>query len=118
MTLYSISKYGNIVFSNELAKRYADQGIVSTAVHPGSIETDITQHMNPWAQRTLKFLLYYPIQYGVLMSLWAGTSPKTRDLNGKWLIPWVHVGKMGPSKDPQLREKLWEWIEEQRKGHY
>ncbi|KAG9027506.1 hypothetical protein FRB95_007643 [Tulasnella sp. JGI-2019a] len=64
MTLYSISKYGNIVFSNELAKRYADQGIVSTAVHPGSIETDIAQHMNPWAQRTLKFLLYYPVNMG------------------------------------------------------
>ncbi|KAG8998641.1 hypothetical protein FRB94_006732 [Tulasnella sp. JGI-2019a] len=117
LALYSISKYGNVVFSNELAKRYGDQGIVSTALHPGSIETDIAQHMAPWVQRTLKFLLFYPIQYGVLTSLWAGTSPETRDLNGKWLIPWARVGKMGPSKDPHLGEKLWDWIEEQRKGH-
>lgn len=28
---------GNIVFSNELARRYGDQGIVSTALNPGKL---------------------------------------------------------------------------------
>ncbi|KIO27009.1 hypothetical protein M407DRAFT_73757 [Tulasnella calospora MUT 4182] len=33
--LYCMSKFGNVVFSNELARRYADQGIVSNSVNPG-----------------------------------------------------------------------------------
>ena len=33
------------MFSNELARRYGDKGIVSTAVHPGSIRTDLQRHL-------------------------------------------------------------------------
>ncbi|KAG8866649.1 hypothetical protein FRB97_003814, partial [Tulasnella sp. 331] len=81
--LYGISKYGSIVFSNELAKR----------------------------------IYYYNtrLQYGALTPLWAGTSLETKDFNGKWLVPWVRIGKLGPSKDPKIGEKLWDWIEAQRK---
>ncbi|KAG8919418.1 hypothetical protein FRC01_001299, partial [Tulasnella sp. 417] len=32
--LYNQSKYGVVAFSNELARRYADQGIISNAVNP------------------------------------------------------------------------------------
>jgi NAD(P)-dependent dehydrogenase (short-subunit alcohol dehydrogenase family) len=32
------------VFSNELARRYSDEGIVSIALHPGNIKTDLTRH--------------------------------------------------------------------------
>ncbi|KAG8849192.1 hypothetical protein FRB96_000899 [Tulasnella sp. 330] len=116
--LYGISKYGNIVFSNELAKRYGDRGIVSTALHPGSIETNLARYWPSPVMRIVKFLLLYPVECGALTSLWAGTSAETKDFNGKWLVPWARVGNMGPSKDPRIGEKLWDWIEEQRKGHY
>ncbi|KAG8865813.1 hypothetical protein FRB97_004376, partial [Tulasnella sp. 331] len=116
--LYGISKYGNVVFSNELAKRYGDRGIVSTALHPGSIETNLARYWPSPVMRVVKFLLLYPVEYGALTPLWAGTSAETKDFNGKWLVPWARVGNMGPSKDPRIGEKLWDWIEEQRKGHY
>ncbi|KAG9108947.1 hypothetical protein FRC07_008390, partial [Ceratobasidium sp. 392] len=32
--LYGQSKLGNVLFSNELARQYADQGIVSISLHP------------------------------------------------------------------------------------
>ncbi|CCO31032.1 putative oxidoreductase C736,13 OS=Schizosaccharomyces pombe (strain 972 / ATCC 24843) GN=SPCC736.13 PE=3 SV=1 [Rhizoctonia solani AG-1 IB] len=34
--LYAQSKLGNVLFSNELAKRYVDQGIISSSLHPGT----------------------------------------------------------------------------------
>ena len=34
-TLYSQSKFGNVVFANELARRYGDQGLVSMSCNPG-----------------------------------------------------------------------------------
>jgi len=33
--LYCRSKFGNIVYATELARRYGDQGIVSTSLNPG-----------------------------------------------------------------------------------
>jgi retinol dehydrogenase-12 len=36
---------GNIVFANELARRYGGQGIVSCAVHPGSISTNLMRYI-------------------------------------------------------------------------
>ena len=36
---------GNIVFSNELDRRYRDQGIVSVSVHPGVIATDLHKYV-------------------------------------------------------------------------
>lgn len=35
---------GNIVFSNELHRRYADQGIVSVSLHPGTLDTELARH--------------------------------------------------------------------------
>ncbi|KAG8980275.1 hypothetical protein FRB94_011995 [Tulasnella sp. JGI-2019a] len=115
-TLYMHSKYGNVVFSNELAKRYADQGIVSNALNPGNLRTELQRHLTPLRERLLSFTLY-PASFGALTQLWVGTSPETKDFNGKWCIPWARVGKIGASKDPKIGEKLWEWIEEQRKDY-
>lgn len=35
--LYAQSKFGNIVFSNEFARRYEDQGVISIALAPGKL---------------------------------------------------------------------------------
>ncbi|KAG6857168.1 hypothetical protein H0H87_008738, partial [Tephrocybe sp. NHM501043] len=51
--LYSQSKLvhlrgslGDLILAMELARRYGDQGIVSTAINPGNLETELTRHMS------------------------------------------------------------------------
>lgn len=34
----------NVVLALELAKRYGDQGIISTALNPGNINSDLPRH--------------------------------------------------------------------------
>ena len=41
---YGQSKLGNILFAKELARRYPDQ-LVSLAIHPGIVRTDVTRNM-------------------------------------------------------------------------
>lgn len=41
---------GNIIFSAELARRYGDQGIVSTALNPGGIKTELARHEGSFTQ--------------------------------------------------------------------
>jgi retinol dehydrogenase-12 len=110
---YAQSKFGNIVFSNEFARQYGEHGIVSTSVHPGSIDTNIYRTSPQWLQWLVKPTMF-SCAHGALTPLWAGTSPETVDLNGKYLVPWARVGT--PAKatgDPALGKKLWDWVEAQ-----
>ena len=43
---YAQSKTANILFATELERRYGDQGIHALSVHPGSIHTNLTRHID------------------------------------------------------------------------
>ncbi|QRV85244.1 short chain dehydrogenase [Ceratobasidium sp. AG-Ba] len=116
--LYAQSKLANVLFSNELARRYKDQGIISIAVDPGIINTEVARHVNlpDWFKNFVMGLLFHPASKGALSQLYAGTSPDTTDLNGKWIIPWAAFGEHHPlARDEKLAEKLWMWCEEHTK---
>ncbi|CUA78244.1 Retinol dehydrogenase 12 [Rhizoctonia solani] len=89
--LYAQSKLGNVLFSNELAKRYGDQGIISSSLHPGSIQTDLLRHW-PWLIAKILEITLYPASCGALTQLWSGTMPEGENHNGKYLITWARVG--------------------------
>ncbi|KZT27891.1 NAD(P)-binding protein [Neolentinus lepideus HHB14362 ss-1] len=112
--LYAQSKFGNIVFANELGRRYGDS-IVSVSLNPGNIQSDL-QRYTKGIQRTLILSILYPTPYGAVTQLWAGTSKEGLELNGKYAIPWARVGPARKdTADPQLGKELWEWLEEQVK---
>ncbi|EIW52753.1 NAD-P-binding protein [Trametes versicolor FP-101664 SS1] len=112
MTLYSQSKFGNIVFSNELHRRYADQGIVSVSLHPGTLDTELARHGSKLTQCLFKPFLY-PAPMGALTQLYAGTTPQGAQLGGQYLIPWARVGRAKKeTDDPELGRKLWAWMED------
>ncbi|KAI9462832.1 NAD-P-binding protein [Lactarius psammicola] len=113
--LYGQSKLGNILFSNEFARRYGGEGIVSTSLHPGTVDTDIARYTS-WLAQCFGRMLTYDISYGAITSLYAGTAPAASELNGKYLTSWARV--VVPNKkalDAELAKKLWEWCEEQVK---
>jgi len=115
--LYNQSKFGNVVFSNELARRFADQGIISNALNPGNLETELQRHAG-WVFHFFIDWTLYPAPFGALTQLWAATSPEAATYNGAWFIPWARVGKIGAAaKNSELGTRLWDWIEEQRKSH-
>lgn len=113
--LYGQSKLGNILFSNELARRYGGEGIVSISLHPGTIKSDLTRYTGSFLRRIIQ-LIQYSISYGAISSLYAGTAPAAGELNGRYLTTWARVSL--PSKqalDSELEKKLWEWCEGQVK---
>ncbi|KAH8115060.1 NAD-binding protein [Phellopilus nigrolimitatus] len=114
--LYSQSKYGNVVVAKELARRYADEGIISISVNPGNLKTDLQRHVGNIGQWLTQKLLLFPASFGALTQLWGGTMPETADLNGKYLIPWARLGEpRADTQDPKTGEQLWDWLEEQVK---
>ncbi|GBE85822.1 NAD-P-binding protein [Sparassis latifolia] len=114
--LYCQSKFGNVVFSNELNRRYASQGIVSISLHPGIIKTELARHS--WLpMNQLMFMFAYPSSTGALTQLYAGTSPEGADLGGKYLMPWARVvSPRTETDDPSVGSKLWTWLDQQVDG--
>jgi len=116
--LYAQSKYGNVAFSNELARRYGDQGVISNALNPGNIKTDLQRHLSVSRKAFFDAFILYPVSLGALTQLYVGTSPKTSGINGGWFIPWARDSTHSEkTRNPALEDDLWNWIEEQRKGH-
>ncbi|KAJ7312875.1 NAD(P)-binding protein, partial [Mycena albidolilacea] len=105
--LYSQSKWANAVFSAELARRYGDKGLVSIAVNPGNLRTNLSKDA---------FGLAYlgTAKWGVLGQLWAGTSPEGATLNGKYVAPWGRIrSPRADVEEPHSGTELWTWLEEQ-----
>ncbi|KAG6374030.1 hypothetical protein JVT61DRAFT_4668 [Boletus reticuloceps] len=111
--LYSQSKTGNIIFSAELHRRYHDQGIVSTALHPGGIRTEGQRHLDIILYQISNWFFWH-VSFGAITQLYAGTAPDAAGLGGQYLIPWARIGApRAYTQDPQLGKELWAWLEEQ-----
>ncbi|KAJ7656510.1 NAD(P)-binding protein [Mycena polygramma] len=114
--LYCQSKWGNVVYAKEFARRYGNEGIVCTSVNPGNVkDTGLNSHLTSGKESWMLWALQiHPPQWGALTQLYAGTSLDGAGFNGMFLIPWARLGKPAPStNDPEMGRKLWEWMEAQ-----
>ncbi|KZV86855.1 NAD(P)-binding protein [Exidia glandulosa HHB12029] len=112
--LYRQSKFGNIVLSNELARRYGDK-IVSLALHPGNVATTSVQNDPGLAAKVAGWLLAEPWK-GAITQLYAGMAPEAAELGGQYLVPYARVGKANANANKvETGMELWEWLEAQVK---
>lgn len=125
---YAISKAGNIYQASEFASRTKGQGIISVALNPGVLKSDLTRHIPKWQQWLVSWILYETI-HGAYTELFAGLSPEvTASRNAAYIIPW---GRISPTlrNDLVLAQKseadggtgvaarFWDWCEEQVKDY-
>ncbi|KAJ6529842.1 NAD(P)-binding protein [Mycena capillaripes] len=113
--LYGQSKMGNIFISNYFAKQHSDV-LVSCAVHPGAIKSNLQRHVPGWLEFYGNIWLY-PTALGAYAQLWGATIATPAQITGQYLIPWGKVGT--PDKrttNMKLEEELVSYLKEQIKG--
>ncbi|KZV96235.1 NAD(P)-binding protein [Exidia glandulosa HHB12029] len=116
--MYGLSKLGNALHAKELDRRYASAGIVSIAVNPGNISTDLYQNVQSLIRRLFFDMILYPPPIGAITQLYAGTAPEAASMGGQFLVPWARPGPASPKvSDVGLARRMWEWLEEQV-SHY
>ncbi|KAH7312792.1 hypothetical protein BKA65DRAFT_516673 [Rhexocercosporidium sp. MPI-PUGE-AT-0058] len=124
---YGVSKVGNLYHAKEFAQRYGDDGIISVALNPGNLKSDLQRHVVGWQNAILQRVLYSPI-HGAYTELFAGLSPDvTHEKNGAWIIPWgrfaplradlVAGSKSEADGGTGISKKFWEWSEDQVKSY-
>eukprot|EP00752_Nemacystus_decipiens_P005368 g4869.t1 len=118
---YGRSKLANVLDAKEFAKRLAERGINTYAVHPGLVNTELTRNMtdnslvsrvNRWLAPVSKFLLVTPLT-GALTQLRCAVDPElgAKELSGKY---WANMKETQPSElasDPANPPRFWEVTE-------
>ncbi|KAH6874148.1 hypothetical protein B0T10DRAFT_499208 [Thelonectria olida] len=114
ITRYGQSKLANILFAQELARRYPQ--IKAPSIMPGLVTTNLANTMsdNSLILRIVweitAAVIGVDVQTGVLNQLWASTAANVK--SGEYYTP---IGKTGQGKrwtnNPDLAKKLWDWTE-------
>lgn len=112
---YSRSKYCNILFTKELAKRLEKDRITVNAVHPGGVRTEIAEKNANWFTK-LGWIVMKPlmvtVEEGAKTSIHLASSP---DVEGETGGYWVRCKKYfsnRPSQEESNWKALWEKSEE------
>jgi NAD(P)-dependent dehydrogenase (short-subunit alcohol dehydrogenase family) len=106
---YGRAKTANALFARELARRAAPDGLMSFAVHPGGIITELGRHldeelitdMTDFARRRSaavggepRDMRFKTVEAGAATQVWAATSSGLADHNGAYLAD-CGVGVLG-----------------------
>jgi retinol dehydrogenase-12 len=106
---YSISKTANILFSNELDRRYKGEGIRSNSLHPGIINTDLGRHS--FLVSTFHTIANYfckTTEQGAATSVLACTAPELEDVGGKYLSDCQLATPKSYTNNEEHAKQLWE----------
>jgi len=76
MYTYGVSKAGNYLHSTEYLCHHAKEGIVSVALNPDNLDSDLGRHMSEILMTLLRWFFLYPSIYGAHTELFAGLSPE------------------------------------------
>jgi retinol dehydrogenase 12 len=83
MREYAVSKLGNVLFTQELARRVADRGVTAYALHPGVVASDIWRRV-PWPVRPLIKRRMITAEEGARTSLYCATAPELAQVSGRF----------------------------------
>ena len=107
---YGRSKFANILFAKELARKFEGTQKTANAVHPGVISTNLARHST---LAEIGYAIANPIALknvpqGASTQTLVAVSPKAEDINGKYFADCNVTRSRGDTEDPALGKRLWD----------
>jgi NAD(P)-dependent dehydrogenase (short-subunit alcohol dehydrogenase family) len=106
LSAYAVSKLCNVLFAEELARRTADRGVTTYALHPGVVASDIWRQV-PWPVRSLMTARMLTTEQGAATSLYCATSSEVAKESGRFYDN-CREREPSPVATEQLGKILWE----------
>ncbi len=96
---YALSKLGNVLFSNALARRLAGSGVVSNALHPGVIDTKLLRMS--WNMSGAS------VAEGARTSIYLASDPGADEVSGRYFSNMREQAPSDLAQDEDLQERFW-----------
>ncbi|XP_029041028.1 retinol dehydrogenase 14 isoform X1 [Osmia bicornis bicornis] len=112
--LYYVSKYANIVFTFELARRLEGTGVTANCLHPGLINTGIWKKVPSPFSYALRFTLntfFKTPEQGAQTTIHLAVSDEVNGISGKYFTDCHEQQLRGDITDPAKGKKFWELSE-------
>ncbi|XP_045474406.1 retinol dehydrogenase 12-like isoform X1 [Harmonia axyridis] len=112
--LYYVSKYANIVFTMELAKRLELTGVTANCLHPGLIDSGIWRNVAPplsWGLRLIIWAFFKTPEQGCQTTVFCAVSEELEGVTGRYFMDCAERGVSSGCKSEDKAKKLWELSE-------
>jgi NAD(P)-dependent dehydrogenase (short-subunit alcohol dehydrogenase family) len=111
---YGSSKLMNLLFANELNRRFAGDGVVANTLHPGIVKTELARDQSGWMVGLGLFMLPFmkQVDRGAATTLLVATSPEYADRGGEYLEDCALARAPKAGADRNLAADLWKRSEQ------
>ncbi len=110
---YFVSKLGNVLHAQELARRLEADRVTTYSLHPGAIATDVWRSV-PWPVRPLIKRRMSPPSEGAKTSLYCATDAGLANESGHYYDECARK-EPNPAATPELAAELWDrsvaWVD-------
>ena len=109
--VYGHSKLANVLFSNELARRWNALGVTSNALNPGNVRSRITRNnwfLNALHQSPVARLVIMSEADGAKTSIHVATSPELEGVTGRYFYKAKEAKPNKATGDEEAARHLWE----------
>jgi len=109
-TAYGRSKFANVIFTYELARRMARYGVTANVLHPGLVTTNIGMNNGILAKIVQPLFLRrgIPVEEGARTVVFLASSPKVEGITGRYFYKERAVKSDPASYNEEAWKRLWE----------
>jgi len=104
---YSVSKLANVLFTRELARRWAGSGVTAYALHPGVVRTGIWRRV-PGPLRWLITRFMISPEEGAGTTIFCATAPELAGVSGRYYERQRESTPSAVAQDDALAARLWD----------
>jgi len=108
---YGRSKFANVLFAKQLARRFAGSARTANALHPGVIRTELQRHMPVVAAAAMSALAPIALKtvgQGAATQVYVATRPELASTTGQYFADCNVAQARADTDDVKLAERLWE----------
>lgn len=110
MRAYGQSKLGNILFTNELARRLAGTAVTVNSVHPGGVATNLGKNNGALARAFISLIGIFSRtpEKGAETQIYLAASPEVDGVTGQYFVDCKPARSSAQSRDEQIARRLWD----------
>jgi NAD(P)-dependent dehydrogenase (short-subunit alcohol dehydrogenase family) len=108
---YGRSKFANVLFAKQLARRFAGTARTANAIHPGVIRTELQRHMPAVASAAMSALgplALKTVAQGAATQVYVATHSALANTSGQFFADCNVARARADTDDAQLAEQLWD----------